>query len=105
MQAHPVIEARGITKAFPGTLAVDRVDFQLLPGEIHALVGENGAGKTTLMLVMAGVHQPDGGELLLDGEPFKPRNPHHAQQLGISTAFQDLAVSYTHLTLPTIYSV
>lgn len=93
MQAHPVIEARGITKAFPGTLAVDRVDFQLLPGEIHALVGENGAGKTTLMLVMAGVHQPDGGELLLDGEPFKPRNPHHAQQLGISTVFQDLALA------------
>ena len=92
MQAHPAIEARGITKAFPGTLAVDRVDFQLLPGEIHALVGENGAGKSTLMLVMAGVHQPDGGQLLLDGRPVKIHDPLEAQQLGISTVFQDLAL-------------
>ncbi|MHB0868882.1 MAG: sugar ABC transporter ATP-binding protein [Chloroflexota bacterium] len=92
MKATPVIEARGITKAFPGTLALDRVDFQLLPGEIHALVGENGAGKSTLMLVMSGVHQPDGGELLLDGYPVRPHDPHHAQQLGISTVFQDLAL-------------
>ncbi len=93
MKAAPVIEARGITKAFPGTLALDRVDFQLLPGEIHALVGENGAGKSTLMLIMAGVHQPDAGQLLLDGRPARPRDPHHAQQLGISTVFQDLALA------------
>jgi len=93
MRATPVIEARGITKEFPGTLALDRVDFQLLPGEIHALVGENGAGKSTLMLIMAGVHHPDAGELLLYGRPIKPRDPHHAQQLGISTVFQDLALA------------
>ncbi len=93
MEAPPLIEARGITKAFPGTLALDHVDFTLLPGEVHALVGENGAGKSTLMLVMAGVHQPDSGELLLEGRPIKPRNPHHAQQLGISTVFQDLALA------------
>jgi ABC-type sugar transport system ATPase subunit len=88
-----LIEARAITKAFPGTLALDRVDFQLVPGEIHALVGENGAGKSTLMLIMAGVHQPDAGELLVDGQPVKLRDPHHAQQLGISTVFQELALS------------
>jgi ABC-type sugar transport system ATPase subunit len=64
MNEIPLIEARAITKSFPGTLALDKVDFQLMPGEIHALVGENGAGKSTLMLVMAGVHQPDSGELL-----------------------------------------
>jgi ABC-type sugar transport system ATPase subunit len=93
MKAIPLIEARGITKAFPGTLALDRVDFQLLPGEIHALVGENGAGKSTLMLIMAGVHQPDAGQLFVDGHPVKPRDPHHAQQLGISTVFQDLALA------------
>ncbi len=93
MEAEPLIEARGITKAFPGTLALDRVDFQLLPGEIHALVGENGAGKSTLMLIMAGVHQPDGGELLLEGHPVRPHDPHHAQRLGISTVFQDLALA------------
>jgi ABC-type sugar transport system ATPase subunit len=90
--AKPLVEARAITKAFPGTLALDRVDFHLMPGEIHALVGENGAGKTTLMLVMAGVHQPDGGELLIDGQRVRPRDPHHAQRLGISTVFQELAL-------------
>jgi ABC-type sugar transport system ATPase subunit len=95
MNVPPLIEARGITKAFPGTLALDQVDFQLLPGEIHALVGENGAGKSTLMLVMAGVHQPDGGEILVNGSAVKPRDPLEAQQLGISTVFQDLALAPT----------
>ncbi len=65
----------------------------MLPGEIHALVGENGAGKSTLMLIMAGVHQPDGGELLVNGRAVKIRDPHEAQQLGISTVFQDLALA------------
>jgi ribose transport system ATP-binding protein len=104
MRAPPLIEARGITKEFPGTLALDRVDFQLMPGEIHALVGENGAGKSTLMLIMAGVHQPDGGELLLDGHPIKPRNPHHAQQLGISTVFQDLALAPNMSVAENVYT-
>lgn len=93
MNSSPVVEARSITKSFPGTLALDRVDFQLMPGEIHALVGENGAGKSTLMLVMAGVHQPDSGELRVNDRPVKIRDPHEAQQLGISTVFQDLALA------------
>ena len=93
MNDSPLIEARDITKAFPGTLALDQVDFQLLPGEIHALVGENGAGKSTLMLLMSGVHQPDGGELLVNGRTVKIRDPHEAQLLGISTVFQDLALA------------
>ncbi len=93
MNTSPLIEARAITKSFPGTLALDRVDFQLLPGEIHALVGENGAGKSTLMLVLAGVHQPDSGELRVNDRPVKIRDPHEAQQLGISTVFQDLALA------------
>jgi len=93
MSVTPLIEARGITKAFPGTLALDQVDFQLMPGEIHALVGENGAGKSTLMLVMAGVHQPDSGELLVKGQPVKIHDPNEAQQMGISTVFQDLALA------------
>ncbi|HEX2923434.1 MAG TPA: sugar ABC transporter ATP-binding protein, partial [Chloroflexota bacterium] len=71
---------------------------------IHALVGENGAGKSTLMLIMAGVHQPNGGELLLDGQPIKPRNPHHAQQLGISTVFQDLALAPNMSVAENVYT-
>ncbi len=93
MNETPLIEARAITKSFPGTLALDKVDFQLMPGEIHALVGENGAGKSTLMLVMAGVYQPDSGELLVSGQPVKIRDPQEAQELGISTVFQDLALA------------
>ncbi len=93
MSVTPLIEAHGITKAFPGTLALDQVDFQLMPGEIHALVGENGAGKSTLMLILAGVHQPDSGELVVKGQPVKIRDPHDAQQMGISTVFQDLALA------------
>ena len=78
-----LIKAHKITKAFPGTLALDQVEFELLPGEIHALVGENGAGKSTLMLIMAGVYSPDGGELVVEGQPVKLRDPNHAQRLDL----------------------
>ena len=88
----PIIQTRKILKAFPGTLAVNQVDFELMPGEIHALVGENGAGKSTLMHVMAGVLQPDSGELIINGNPTELRDPDHAQQMGISTVFQELAL-------------
>ena len=88
-----LIEARKITKVFPGTLALNKVDFNLLPGEIHAIAGENGAGKSTLMLIMAGVYQPDGGELIIEGQPVKLRDPHHSQLMGISTVFQELALA------------
>ena len=88
-----LIKAEKISKRFPGTLALDRVDFELKKGEIHALCGENGAGKSTLMLIMSGVYQPDGGELFLDGNRILLGDPHHAQQSGISTVFQELALS------------
>ena len=88
-----LIEARKITKVFPGTLALNKVDFNLLPGEIHAIAGENGAGKSTLMLIMAGVYQPDGGKLIFEGRPAKLRNPQDSQRNGISTVFQELALA------------
>jgi len=88
-----LVEARKITKVFPGTIALDQVDFDLNPGEIHAIAGENGAGKSTLMLLLAGVYQPDGGELFINGEPVKLRDPNHSQQKGISTVFQELALA------------
>ena len=67
MTPTPLLEMRGIRKVFPGVIALDNVDFDLLPGEVHALVGENGAGKSTLIKIISGVYQRDGGTMLMDG--------------------------------------
>ncbi len=82
------LEARGITKRFPGVLANDHVDFDLRPGEIHVLLGENGAGKTTLMNVIYGLYQPDGGEIFLNGEPVDIQDPNDAISQGIGMVHQ-----------------
>jgi simple sugar transport system ATP-binding protein len=87
---HPVLEMRRITKHFPGVRALHLVDFRLLPGEVHALMGQNGAGKSTLVKVLTGVHTPDLGQLLLDGQEIKPQSPLDAQRLGISTVYQEV---------------
>jgi simple sugar transport system ATP-binding protein len=86
----PVLEMRGITKHFPGVRALSGVDFRLLPGEVHSLMGQNGAGKSTLVKVMTGVHPPDAGEILLDGQDIRPHSPLAAQKLGISTVYQEV---------------
>jgi ribose transport system ATP-binding protein len=65
----PLLELRDIRKSFGGVTALDGVSFQVLPGEVHALVGENGAGKSTLMNIASGVLQPDSGSILWDGQP------------------------------------
>ena len=65
----PVVAFRGVSKRFGGTLAVDNVDLDVRQGEIHALLGANGAGKSTLIKLLAGIHQPDTGEILLKGRP------------------------------------
>ncbi|MFD9127095.1 ATP-binding cassette domain-containing protein [Kitasatospora sp. NPDC059571] len=88
--AAPVLEARGVSKRFPGVVALDDVSFALRPGETHALVGENGAGKSTLIKVLTGVHRPDGGELLLAGAPVSFARPSEAQRAGISTIYQEV---------------
>jgi ribose transport system ATP-binding protein len=85
-----LVEMRHITKTFPGVVALDDVSFECRAGEVHAVVGENGAGKSTLMKILAGVYQPDHGEILLDGQPVRLSSPHVAQQLGISTVYQEL---------------
>ncbi len=79
---------RAITKAFFGTLANDRVDFDLRWGEVHALLGENGAGKSTLCSILAGLYRPDSGEILINGEQVELRSPHDALQHGVGMVYQ-----------------
>ncbi|SCF62098.1 sugar ABC transporter ATP-binding protein [Streptomyces sp. Ncost-T10-10d] len=85
-----VLEARSVSKQFPGVVALDDVSFSLRAGETHALVGENGAGKSTLIKVLTGVYQPDGGELRLSGQRVRFARPFEAQQAGISTIYQEV---------------
>ena len=87
-----LLQLRSITKTFPGVRALDDARFDLAPGEVHALVGENGAGKSTLMNILAGVLQPDSGQILLDNSPVSFPNPHRAAQHGIAVVFQELSL-------------
>src|SRR3712207_8586083 len=89
-QQSPILEVRRVTKRFPGVLALDSVSFQLRAGEVHALVGENGAGKSTLIKVITGVHHPDGGKVLFDGQEVSFAGPREAQEAGISTIYQEI---------------
>ena len=88
----PVMEIVRVSKRFDATQALSDVSLQLLPGEIHSLVGENGAGKSTLIKIMTGIHPADSGEMLLGGEPFAPRNTAEAQRLGIAAIYQEPSV-------------
>ncbi|MEG0987053.1 MAG: ATP-binding cassette domain-containing protein, partial [Clostridia bacterium] len=81
---------RGIEIQFPGVKALDKVDFTLRAGEVHALLGENGAGKSTLIKCLTGVHHMDAGKILLDGKEIKPSSPQAAIDMGISTVFQEV---------------
>jgi ribose transport system ATP-binding protein len=85
----PLLEMRGITKRFPGVTALDAVDFELEKGEVHVILGENGAGKSTLIKMLSGAYQPDEGEIRLDGEPVRISSATVAQNLGISTIYQE----------------
>jgi simple sugar transport system ATP-binding protein len=86
----PLIAMRGITKAFPGVLANDHIDFDIYGAEIHALLGENGAGKSTLMKILFGFYRADGGSILLDGKPIHIHSPRDARAVHIGMVFQDL---------------
>ncbi|AWS43452.1 sugar ABC transporter ATP-binding protein [Streptosporangium sp. 'caverna'] len=86
----PILRMNGIGKQFPGVKALDGVDFRLLPGEVHALMGENGAGKSTLIKVLTGVYDIDAGEIELEGRRVAFSGPLAAQQAGISTVYQEV---------------
>jgi simple sugar transport system ATP-binding protein len=83
-----VLEARGITKKFPGVLANDNINFDLRKGEIHALLGENGAGKSTLMNILYGLYKPDSGEILVNGKAAEIHSPNDSIALGIGMVHQ-----------------
>ncbi|MDR1138139.1 MAG: sugar ABC transporter ATP-binding protein [Synergistaceae bacterium] len=87
-----VLKAENITKKFPGTLALDRVSFEVKQGEVHAVVGENGAGKSTLMNVISGLMEPDGGEIIFMGKRVRFLNPREAQDAGIGFVHQELSL-------------
>ena len=90
MQDNYILEMKGIEIQFPGVKALNKVDFFLRAGEVHALLGENGAGKSTLIKCLTGVHHKDAGTILLDGKEITPISPLHAIQMGISTVFQEI---------------
>ena len=89
----PVLEARGLVKKYGQVVALNGTDFDLLPGEILAIIGDNGAGKSTLIKALSGALQPDEGEIHLGGEPVHFRSPRDARAAGIETVYQDLAVA------------
>ncbi len=85
-----LLSATRIDKVFPGARALDKVDFHLRRGEVHALLGENGAGKSTLVKCLTGAYRRDGGTILLDGVEVDPRDTFNAQKLGIGTVYQEV---------------
>ena len=89
----PVLQARGLTKRYGHVTALDGADFDLLPGEILAVIGDNGAGKSTLIKALSGALVPDEGEIRLDGKVVKFHTPIDARRQGIETVYQDLAVA------------
>jgi ABC-type sugar transport system ATPase subunit len=88
----PILEVRGVSKAFGHVQALDHVDFEIYPSEVVALVGDNGAGKSTLVKILSGVYTKDSGEIMIDGQHAEIHTPKDAQRYGISTVYQDLAL-------------
>ena len=89
----PILQAKGLMKRYGTVVALSGADFDLMPGEILAVIGDNGAGKSTMIKALSGAVAPDHGEILLDGKPVQFRNPDDARALGIETVYQNLAMS------------
>ncbi len=85
----PIIQTINITKSFPGTIALAQFNFELLPGEVHCLIGENGAGKSTFIKILSGVYSPDSGEIIIDNKRYDSLSTQLARGIGIHTVYQD----------------
>ncbi len=96
--AHPFLDMRNIHKRFGATVALNGVDFQVLSGEVHALVGENGAGKSTLVKILSGVYPQDDGAMFLDAFSYQPHDPLEARKKGVGMIYQELTLA-PHLTV------
>jgi len=90
--APPRLQLSGISKRYPGVVANSDIALSVLPGQIHAVLGENGAGKSTLMKIIYGSVKPDAGSMAIDGQPVAVRNPQEARALGISMVFQHFSL-------------
>lgn len=90
MEKQLLLEVKKVTKTFPGTTALDKIDFELRKGEVHAIVGENGAGKSTLMKIISGIYKKDSGTILFNGNPIDTHNVEIAQNIGISMIYQEM---------------
>ena len=84
MSDTPLLKIEGLTKAYPGVVANDDVSFQIMPGEVHSLLGENGAGKSTLVKMIYGLVRPDSGSMRFKGAPFTPSEPRAARASGVA---------------------
>jgi ribose transport system ATP-binding protein len=94
----PIVRFRSVSKEFPGVLAVDGVDLEILPGEVHVVAGENGAGKSTLMKLLSQVERPSVGEVEISGQPVEFHGPRYAQTLGVAMVYQEFALA-PHLSI------
>ena len=88
----PLVEMKGIVKTFGGIHALEGVNLDIYPGEVHVILGENGAGKSTLMKILSGIYQPSAGEIIVDGHAHTHMTPTQAAQFGISIIYQELSV-------------
>ena len=102
-QGRPIVEMRGITKAYRGVPAVHPIDFKLLAGEVHAILGENGAGKSTLTKMMVGVTEPTAGEILVGGKPVTFRSPAEALAEGVTMVFQETSLVLSMTVAQNLY--
>src|ERR1700736_1667767 len=90
--ARPIVEMKGIVKTFGGIHALNGVDLNIYPGEVHVIMGENGAGKSTMMKILSGIYQPSAGEIIIDGQSHSLITPKQAAHYGISIIYQELSV-------------